>query len=460
MADSTRTIFMLGLQLLALLFGVDGFIASKKQKVILVLVDGLRWDKYGLELSSLQRFEDRGVRADWLNGVFVTYTVPNLYSIATGLYPESHGVIHNIVFNSTTKTRTVHFEDVVNITEWFDTGAEPVWVTAKEAGKKVGGIMYPGTGVPIKGVLSDRIVHLSHWSLTNYPMTDRALDAVSWIADDEFDLVLLYMNLPDYTLHESKIGTERSNHDIMRANTALNTLLDDVDRRGLWDTLNVIVVSDHGHVNIDKDKYVSLTDYIDEDDIEFSVMYGSALFQLMPRPGRLNKVYRQLVKANPVMHVYKKEDFPERFHYGNHPRNLPIIGFLDPGWHVHMTFNPLTDTVLNGSDHGFDNSAMEMKASFYAKGPAFKSNFRARPLESVDIYQMMCDILKLEAVPNNGSRPRYTKMMTGPSDDLQDIHTTYNIVITMSLLFTFVSLLMHGWPTLGSSYYVMSSIDA
>lgn len=55
------------------------------------------------------------------------------------------------------------------------------------------------------------------------------------------------------------------------------------------------------------------------------------------------QVYRQLVKANPVMHVYKKEDFPERFHYGNHPRNLPIIGFLDPGWHVHMVclFSPI-----------------------------------------------------------------------------------------------------------------------
>lgn len=45
-------------------------------------------------------------------------------------------------------------------------------------------------------------------------------------------------------------------------------------------------------------------------------------------------------------------------------------------------FDPSKDFV-NASDHGYDNDNMEMKAIFYARGPAFKPSYRAKPLKSV-----------------------------------------------------------------------------
>lgn len=49
----------------------------------------------------------------------------------------------------------------------------------------------------------------------------------------------------------------------------------------------------------------------------------------------LFQVYEALKSAHPALHVYKKEEIPERLHYGNHERVLPIFGFVDPGWHLH-----------------------------------------------------------------------------------------------------------------------------
>ena len=55
-------------------------------KVLLYLLDGLRWDLYGLDLPELRKVEEYGVRAEWMDGVFVTLSTPSAFSMATGVY--------------------------------------------------------------------------------------------------------------------------------------------------------------------------------------------------------------------------------------------------------------------------------------------------------------------------------------------------------------------------------------
>lgn len=380
-----------------------------KQKVILLLADGLRWDRFRVDVPNLDEIEKNGVRADWLDGVFITMTMPSTYSIATGLYPESHGVVSNVYFNKTTKERTYSFLETLNVTEWYDTGVEPIWVRAKNAGKMVGSILYVGSWLQINGVKPDRVIPLAPYFWDNYALQDRVRDAVNWISDG-FDLVLLYFNYPDFVLHFNLIEDEVSTASIQDVDKQIGYLFQLIEEKGLSDEVNVIIVSDHGFVDVDPRKFIRLYDYINESDVDFIIDYGPALFQIAPVEGKLEEVYQALKIAHPAMHVYKKEEFPERLHYANHPRNLPIIGFVDPEWHVHTTWDPSTDKVPGGN-HGYDNRWMSMKSSFYAQGPFFKKGYRARPLESVDIYEMMCEILDISPAPNNGSRDRYVDMI-------------------------------------------------
>ena len=49
----------------------------------------------------------------------------------------------------------------------------------------------------------------------------------------------------------------------------------------------------------------------------------------------LTQVFTALDQAHPSLHVFKREDFPERFHYRDNPRNLPIIGYSDAPWVIY-----------------------------------------------------------------------------------------------------------------------------
>ncbi|XP_071485938.1 ectonucleotide pyrophosphatase/phosphodiesterase family member 7-like [Diadema antillarum] len=385
-------------------------VAVARQKLVLLLSDGLRWDRYGEDLPSLMRIEENGVRADWLDGVFVTLSCPSMYSIATGLYPESHGAIHNLYFDPVTRERTLSYANTLNKTEWFDTGAEPVWVTAILQGLTAAVIMYPGGTVPIKGIRPNISVPAGTYFTINYSMKQRVDDTIRWLKDDDFDLVFLYFDNPDEYNHLFGLGSVNATEKLYEVDSYIGYLFDRLAETGLDENTNVLVVSDHGHINVETEKYIILDDYIDFRDVDFRVTDYGPMFQLVPKNGTNDTVYNALKNAHPAMHVYKREEIPERFHYRDNSRILPIVGFVDPGWHIHSqeALHPYVDVR---SDHGYDNQWMVMKSSFYAQGPYFKKAHRAPPLESVDLYMLMCEILEIDPAPNNGSRARYYDML-------------------------------------------------
>ncbi|XP_071500138.1 ectonucleotide pyrophosphatase/phosphodiesterase family member 7-like [Diadema antillarum] len=390
-------------------------VEGKQQKLILLLTDGLRWDSYGQDLPHLNEVARTGVKTAWMDGVFLTQSTTSMYSIATGLYPESHGVIHNVYFDPITKNRTYSFADTLNVTEWFDTGAEPIWVTAILQGKHAGTIMYPGGNVPIKGIRPDKNVPSTSWFWYNYEMKARINDTISWLTENDFDLVMLYFDNPDEWLHIYGIDHPESIKKLQEVDEAIGYLFDVIAERQLEDIINVIIASDHGHINQQQWKHVCLYDYINESDVDFIIADYGPTFQLVPNDGKLDEIYNALKTAHPALTVYKKEDIPDRLHYGKSDRVLPIFGLVDPGWHLHTRIGE-NDTDYAGSAHGYDNQWMIMKSSFYARGPFFRENYASSPIESVDIYPLMCEILGLDPAPNNGSRGRYVDMIASTGD--------------------------------------------
>lgn len=52
--------------------------------MLLFLIDGLRYDQFGYELPAFHNVEMNGVRAEWMDGAFVSLSAPSMYTIATG----------------------------------------------------------------------------------------------------------------------------------------------------------------------------------------------------------------------------------------------------------------------------------------------------------------------------------------------------------------------------------------
>jgi ectonucleotide pyrophosphatase/phosphodiesterase family protein 5 len=125
-------------------------------KLIIVSFDGFRWDYLSrTPTPNFHRIISHGGYARYgMQPSFVSVTVPNHFTLATGLYEESHGVVNNIMFdpllNETFDSRNSTQD---GDPRWFDVGAEPIWVTNQiqqpEDGRS-GCMQWPSCQAPIK----------------------------------------------------------------------------------------------------------------------------------------------------------------------------------------------------------------------------------------------------------------------------------------------------------------------
>lgn len=122
------TVFAWQLSLLPLLVYirfVDGL--SSDPLLLVVSLDGF-WYKY-LDLydtPNLRELASKGARAEYMKNVYVTKTFPNHFTIATGLYEESHGIVGNSMYDPLLN-ETFHLSNTQ--TRWWDNGkVVPIWV--------------------------------------------------------------------------------------------------------------------------------------------------------------------------------------------------------------------------------------------------------------------------------------------------------------------------------------------
>ncbi len=132
--------------------GVNSQQQQDKPYLILVSIDGFRWDYMDLySTPNMDRIANTGVRAERLLPQFPTLTFPNHYSIATGLYPANHGLVGN-EFPGHERGKWYALHDRQSVEDgWFYEG-EPIWVTAETQGMVAASFFFVGTEAPIQGV--------------------------------------------------------------------------------------------------------------------------------------------------------------------------------------------------------------------------------------------------------------------------------------------------------------------
>jgi ectonucleotide pyrophosphatase/phosphodiesterase family protein 5 len=98
---------------------------SRHPLLLIVSFDGFRHDFFMKRATpGLDRFKSDGTHAPYVRNVFPTKTFPNHHSIATGLFPESHGVLGNEVYDPTVN-EVVTFGPGLYNTQ----GITPIWVS-------------------------------------------------------------------------------------------------------------------------------------------------------------------------------------------------------------------------------------------------------------------------------------------------------------------------------------------
>ena len=118
-----------------------------KPYVILVSLDGFRYDyakKY--HADHLLALAAQGASApEGMLPAYPSITFPNHYTIVTGLYPDHHGIVSNVIDDRTFPERFTMSADTAKDPRWW--GGEPVWITAMRQGRRTASTSWPGSEV-------------------------------------------------------------------------------------------------------------------------------------------------------------------------------------------------------------------------------------------------------------------------------------------------------------------------
>ncbi|XP_005103202.1 ectonucleotide pyrophosphatase/phosphodiesterase family member 5 [Aplysia californica] len=381
-----------------------------QRRLLMISFDGFRWDYLNgrTETPNFDRFRKNGVYVTkGLINEYVSNTLPNHFSLVTGLHVESHGIVDNFMYESETdRTFIPKFfdKDSVNHPDWHKTVGEPIWVTnqlQKKTGRS-GVVMWMGGEAAIKGIRPTKHIRL------DYAVTDKEkVDSlISWFTDERepINLGVAYFSEPDKTAHAYGPDSEEVTQKIQHDDDVVGYLIGELEAKELLSTTDIIITSDHGFVSVSKERLILLDDYIDSSWYRHTSFMPGSIASLLPTEGKEDIIYENLKAASEEkgsFTVYRKKDIPERFHYKNHKRVPPIIAVAKSGYS--FTDSKSVDSFWLAGNHGYDNDLPEMHPFFVAMGPSFKNNFELDQFRSVDVYPLMCHILNLKPAPNNGS---------------------------------------------------------
>ncbi|HVF54873.1 MAG TPA: ectonucleotide pyrophosphatase/phosphodiesterase [Pyrinomonadaceae bacterium] len=378
-----------------------------KPTIILVSLDGFRADyltKY--EPPNLSYLARTGVRAKWLIPSFPSKTYPNHYTIATGLYPQHHGIVENSIYDKefnavfTLSKR----EEVQNGRWWL---GEPIWVTAEKQGQKAGSVFFPGTEAEIAGKRP------SYWKLYDDKISnaERVDTVLSWLdlpRDERPTCLSLYFSDTDDAGHDFGPDSIETKNAVAKVDGDIGRLIEGLEARRVFGRVNLIIVSDHGMASVDLNNAILLDEIFDTNMAE-RIFWTREIVSIFPRPGKEEEIYSILnTKLPPHARVYRRSETPARFHYRDSPRIAPLVVLPDEGWSL-TNREHFADLKKKGDlqrfkgAHGYDNNLESMRALFIAHGRAFERGKVVEPFENIHVYNIMARILGLTPAKNDGS---------------------------------------------------------
>lgn len=382
-------------------------IKDLKPTVILISIDGFRFDyleKYKPE--TLNQLAQNGVKAKWLIPSFPTKTFPNHYTIATGLYPENHGITTNNIYDPEfDAVFSLGKREEVQNPRWW--GGEPIWVTAEKQGQIAGAFFFPGTEAKIGGY-SPTFWKTYDGKIPNEQRVDTILSWLDLPLEKRPSIFTLYFSDVDDAGHQYSPDNLETGQAVRKVDEVIKRLYDGLRIRGIENKVNLIIVSDHGMAKVPQQNVVVLDEMFDTN-LAKQIFWVSEIVQIFPKEGKEDEIYRSIKSQIPFnAKVYRKSEIPKRFRYKNHKRIAPILVLPNEGW-ILVTRERYIKMLKEGrleeirGSHGYDNQLESMRAIFIGHGEAFRQGLVSEPFQNIHIYNLMCKILGLRPAKNDGN---------------------------------------------------------
>uniref|UniRef100_A0A671LA83 Ectonucleotide pyrophosphatase/phosphodiesterase family member 2-like n=1 Tax=Sinocyclocheilus anshuiensis TaxID=1608454 RepID=A0A671LA83_9TELE len=330
--------------------------------LIILSLDGFRASymrKGKSVLPNIHKLRSCGTRAPHMRPMYPSKTFPNLYSLATGLYPESHGIVCNSMYDPVFKAnfRLKGREKLKH--RWW--GGQPVWITAEKQGVKAGTFFWPCCHVVLWFVFSRPYVYAVH------------------------------SEQPDTYGHILGPLSNELDNTLRKIDNIIGQLMNGLKQMNLHRCVNVILVGDHGM----EESHCERTEYLSSYglDVDAITLIPGSSGRIGPKnansPYDPKEIVANLTCKMPNQHFkpYLKQHLPKRLHYANNRRIEDVHLLMDRKWHVAIR-SPATCGFFG--DHGFDNKISSMQTIFLGFGPGFNFKTEVPVFENIELYNVIC----------------------------------------------------------------------
>ncbi|XP_023187099.1 ectonucleotide pyrophosphatase/phosphodiesterase family member 2-like [Xiphophorus maculatus] len=350
-------------------------------------------------IPNILKLRTCGTQAPYMRPVYPSKTFPNLYTMSTGLYPESHGIVENTMYDSIfNATFTLMTKEKLNHRWW---GGQPIWITALKQGLKAANFFWP-VAIP----LERRILTLLQW--LHLPEGERPY------------VYAMHSEEPDAHTHVMGPKSADLNNTLIAVDRIVGQLMDGLKQMNLHRCVNIILVGDHGMEEAHCDRTEFLSNYLTTvDDI---ILVPGSLGRIRSRyPSNLKYDPKAVVanltckKAEQHFKPYLKQHLPKRLHYANNRRIEDIHLLVERKWQVERKVPVGRKHCGFLGDHGYDNKINSMQTIFLGYGPSFKFKTKVPAFENIELYNVMCDLLGLKPAPNNGTHGSLNHLLRSPT---------------------------------------------
>ncbi|KAL4630021.1 ectonucleotide pyrophosphatase/phosphodiesterase family member 2-like isoform X2 [Arapaima gigas] len=411
--------------LYSLLDKISFYYSFVRPPLILLSVDGFRatyMKKGSMVIPTMDKLRSCGVHAPHMRPVYPTKTFPNLYTLATGLYPESHGIVGNSMYDPVFDANfSLRGREKLNHRWW---GGQPSSVST----------------APF--LLNPQILLLGSHRVI--PLERRILTILHWLHLPDAERPYVYAvhsEQPDSYGHKlgplsNEVGWTSSgnlysgfcglqlNNPLKEIDKIVGMLMDGLKQMKLHRCVNIILVGDHGMEEAHCERTEFLSSYpVNVDDI---ILIPGSLGRIRPRSpsnpkckfaARHGTAGDTCKKSDQHFKPYLKQHLPKRLHYVNNRRIEDVHLLMEKKWHVARKApegRKHPGRCGFYGDHGYDNKFNSMQTIFLGFGPSFKFKTAVPVFENIELYNVMCDLLGLAPAPNNGTHGSLNSMLRNP----------------------------------------------
>ena len=456
----------------------------QKQRVILIVIDGLRPEYIRPDwMPFLSALKDEGFYGAHHHSVYPTVTRVNAPSITTGAYPGSHGLLGNSVYQPEVfEGRLINTGDHTDLMEWQSriagslltrsTAAERLRLVGKthvaiSSGSSGSAFLLQPTEAgalihqevvrpaPVAAMVQSILGDAPEPSNPKLNLVHRAVDALLKVGVDSLDgdLFSLWLTEPDGTAHANGVGHPAVQQALAGVDQALALLFEGLTERGMKGTTQVMITSDHGfsmHVG-----ERSLEEVLIEAGLKRSagstdvVIAGGAIYVQEGGDARIEAICQLLQQSPEFGPLFTKAEasgsmlgwVPGTFSLGaihwDHPRAADIL--VSPDWDDEKNEFGFAGRVMTRGVAGHGSiSPYDVRIPLVASGAAFKPGTRSPlPTSNVDLLPTALSLLGVEEDTLFDGRVLHEALAANehPVEDIAEVDTLFTERETAALIY-------------------------